>query len=83
MVREISEGGKALARFIDYASRKPSVRFVTYSDLIRWMQVGGPAWWVVGLAWVGLAWVGGGAGMGGVATLASSAGCRWMGPNVG
>lgn len=39
VVREVSENGKALARFIDYAVQKPEVRFVTYSDLIRWMQV--------------------------------------------
>ncbi|KAL4431616.1 hypothetical protein ABPG77_001458 [Micractinium sp. CCAP 211/92] len=38
VVREVSENGKALARFIDYAVTKPEVRFVTYSDLIRWMQ---------------------------------------------
>ena len=38
-VRELSEGGKALQQLIDYAAGKPEVRFVTYSDLIRWMQV--------------------------------------------
>ncbi|KAL4458965.1 hypothetical protein ABPG75_013830 [Micractinium tetrahymenae] len=38
VVRDVSENGKALARFIDYAASQPSVRFVTYSDLIRWMQ---------------------------------------------
>lgn len=38
-VRELSEGGKALQQLIDYAAGKPEVRFVTYSDLIRWVQV--------------------------------------------
>ncbi|PRW60034.1 hypothetical protein C2E21_1569 [Chlorella sorokiniana] len=36
--RELSEGAKALQQLIDYAADKPEVRFVTYSDLIRWMQ---------------------------------------------
>ncbi len=40
-VRELSEGGKALQQLIDYAASKPEVRFVTYSDLIRWMQARG------------------------------------------
>ncbi len=30
----------ALAKFVDYALTKPEVRFVTFSDLIAWMQVG-------------------------------------------
>lgn len=28
----------ALSKFLDYALKKPEVRFVRYSDLIRWMQ---------------------------------------------
>lgn len=26
-------------KFLTYALKKPEVRFVTYSDLVRWMQV--------------------------------------------
>ncbi|EFN56795.1 hypothetical protein CHLNCDRAFT_57507 [Chlorella variabilis] len=33
-----NDNAKALSAFIDYALKKPDVRFVTYSDLIRWMQ---------------------------------------------
>jgi hypothetical protein len=38
----LSDNAKALGAFLDYALKKPEVRFVTYSDLIRWMQVRGP-----------------------------------------
>ena len=30
---------QALGRFLQYAVKKPEVRFITYSDFIRWMQV--------------------------------------------
>ena len=40
-MRAPSENGLALADFIDYAMAKPEVRFITYSDFVRWMQVGG------------------------------------------
>lgn len=36
---------EALGKFIDYALKKPEVRFVTFSDLIRWMQVKGRCGW--------------------------------------
>lgn len=68
VVREVSENGKALARFIDYAVTKPEVRFVTYSDLIRWMQVRGRE--ACMYVWFGVCarvggWGGGGGGVGG------------------
>ena len=28
-------------KFITYALKMPEVRFITYSDFVRWMQVGG------------------------------------------
>lgn len=30
-----------MGKFLDYALKQEAVRFVTYSDFIRWMQVGG------------------------------------------
>jgi hypothetical protein len=39
-VRKPSANGLALSAFVDYALTKPAVRFITYSDLVRWMQVG-------------------------------------------
>ncbi len=41
--RPPSENAKALVQFVDYALKQPAVRFITYSDLIHWMQVGGRA----------------------------------------
>lgn len=34
----LNDNAAALSSFIEYALTKPEVRFVTYSDLIRWMQ---------------------------------------------
>ncbi len=31
---------QAVGKFLDYALKQEAVRFVTYSDFIRWMQVG-------------------------------------------
>jgi hypothetical protein len=36
--RPPSANARALGKFIEYALTKPAVRFVTYSDLIGWMQ---------------------------------------------
>lgn len=37
--RAPNANARALSKFLDYALKKPEVRFVRYSDLIRWMQV--------------------------------------------
>ncbi|KAL4423899.1 hypothetical protein ABPG75_001200 [Micractinium tetrahymenae] len=36
--RPPSADAKALVKFVDYALKQPAVRFITYSDFIRWMQ---------------------------------------------
>ncbi|KAL4434794.1 hypothetical protein ABPG77_005321 [Micractinium sp. CCAP 211/92] len=36
--RPPSDNAKALVQFVDYALKQPAVRFITYSDLIHWMQ---------------------------------------------
>lgn len=55
VVRELSRAGEALADLVAYGASRPEVRFVTYSDLIRWMQVGLAAW-PVGLRGPAAAW---------------------------
>lgn len=54
-----------MGKFLDYALKQEAVRFVTYSDLIRWMQVGaaGQGGWQGRVGWAGTLW-GGGGGMG-------------------